>query len=45
MFALVLFKGDFLTGIFTTDADVIQKGYDYLKGLHWRQLLPLYYLV
>ena len=24
--------GDFLTGIFTTDADVIQKGYDYLKG-------------
>ena len=32
VFALVLFKGDFLTGIFTTDADVIQKGYDYLKG-------------
>ena len=32
VFALVLLKGDFLTGIFTTDADVIQKGYDYLKG-------------
>ena len=32
VFAIVLLKGDFLTGIFTTDADVIQKGYDYLKG-------------
>ena len=32
VFAIVLLKGDLLTGIFTTDADVIQKGYDYLKG-------------
>lgn len=32
VFALVLLKGDLLTGIFTTDTDVIQKGYDYLKG-------------
>ena len=32
VFAIVLLKGDFLTGIFTTDTDVIQKGYDYLKG-------------
>ena len=32
VFALVMFKGDLLTGIFTTDAAVIQKGYDYLRG-------------
>ena len=32
VFAIVLFKGDLLTGIFTTDANVVQKGYDYLKG-------------
>ncbi len=32
VFVLVMFKGDFLTGIFTTEAEVIQKGYDYLKG-------------
>lgn len=32
VFAFVLFKGDCLTGIFTTDAAVIQNGYDYLKG-------------
>lgn len=32
VFSLVLFKGDLLTGIFTTDEAVIQKGYDYLRG-------------
>ncbi len=32
MFVLVLFKGDLLTGIFTTEENVIQRGYDYLKG-------------
>ncbi len=32
VFAFILFKGDLLTGIFTTDAIVIQNGYDYLKG-------------
>ncbi|MGN0355260.1 MAG: MATE family efflux transporter [Muricoprocola sp.] len=32
VFALVLFKGDLLTGIFTADAVVVQNGYDYLKG-------------
>lgn len=31
-FAFVLFKGNMLTGIFTTDAAVVQNGYDYLKG-------------
>lgn len=32
VFVFVLFEGDLLTGIFTTDAVVIQKGYDYLRG-------------
>lgn len=32
VFVFVLFRGDLLTGIFTTDAGVVQKGYDYLKG-------------
>ncbi len=32
VFVFVLFKGNLLTGIFTTDAVVVQKGYDYLKG-------------
>ena len=32
VFALVFFKGNLLTGIFTTDAGVVQKGYEYLKG-------------
>ena len=32
IFLLIIFKGDILTGIFTTDAVVVQKGYDYLKG-------------
>lgn len=32
VFLLVLFKGDMLTGFFSTDAGVVQKGYDYLKG-------------
>ena len=32
VFAFVMFKGDLLTGIFTTDAAVVQNGYDYLTG-------------
>lgn len=32
VFMLILFKGDLLTGIFTSDAAVVQNGYDYLKG-------------
>lgn len=32
VFVFVLFKGNLLTGIFTTDAVVVQKGYDYLRG-------------
>ena len=31
-FVLVMFKGDLLTGIFTSDAAVVQNGADYLKG-------------
>ena len=32
VFALILLKGDVLSGFFSTDAVVIQNGYDYLKG-------------
>lgn len=32
VFVLVLLKGDALTGLFTTDAAVVQKGFEYLKG-------------
>ena len=32
VFLFVMFKGDLLTAIFTTDEAVIQNGYDYLKG-------------
>lgn len=32
VFVFVLLKGDLLAGFFTTDAAVIQKGFDYLKG-------------
>ena len=32
VFALVLLKGDVLSGFFTTDVSVIARGYDYLKG-------------
>ena len=32
VFIFVFFKGDLLTGIFTTDEGVVQKGYDYLRG-------------
>ncbi len=32
VFLIVMFKGDILTGIFTTDAGVVEKGYDYLRG-------------
>lgn len=32
VFIFILFKGDLLTGIFTSDVAVVQNGYDYLKG-------------
>ena len=32
MFALVMLKGDALAGIFSPDAEVVQKGFAYLKG-------------
>lgn len=32
VFLFVMFKGDLLTAIFTTDEAVIKNGYDYLKG-------------
>ena len=32
VFALVMLKGDVLSGFFSTDAAVIQNGYAYLKG-------------
>ena len=32
VFALIMLKGDMLTGFFSTEAAVIQNGYDYLKG-------------
>lgn len=32
VFALVMLKGDVLAGFFSTDAAVIQCGFDYLKG-------------
>ncbi len=32
VFVLVMFKGDMLSGIFSTEPAVIQNGFDYLKG-------------
>ena len=32
VFCFVMFRGDLLAGLFTTDAAVIQRGYEYLKG-------------
>ena len=32
VFALVMLKGDVLAGIFSTNAEVVQKGFEYLKG-------------
>ncbi len=32
VFAFILLKGDLLAGIFSTDAGVVQKGFEYLKG-------------
>ena len=32
MFALVLLKGDVLAGLFSTDAEVVRKGFEYLRG-------------
>ena len=32
VFALIMLKGDMLAGVFSTDAEVVQKGFEYLKG-------------
>lgn len=32
VFLFIMFKGNLLTGIFTTDMAVVEKGYDYLRG-------------
>lgn len=32
VFALVMLKGDVLAGIFSPDTEVVQKGFEYLKG-------------
>ena len=32
VFVLVMLRGDLLTGLFTMDAAVVQRGYEYLKG-------------
>ena len=32
VFALVMLKGDVLAGVFSPDAEVVQKGFEYLKG-------------
>ncbi len=32
VFVLIMLKGDVLAGFFSTDAAVVQKGFDYLKG-------------
>lgn len=32
VFAIVMFKGDVLAGIFSPDAEVVQKGFAYLRG-------------
>lgn len=32
MFALVLLKGDILAGLFSTDAEVVRRGFEYLRG-------------
>ena len=32
VFALVMLKGDVLAGVFSPDAEVVQRGFEYLKG-------------
>ncbi len=39
VFALVMLKGDVLAGIFSTDAEVVQKGFEYLKGFAPKTIL------
>ena len=39
VFALVMLKGDVLAGIFSTDAEVVQKGFEYLKGFATETIL------
>ena len=45
VFVFVLFKGNLLTGIFTTDAAVVQNGYDYLKGFALETIVTAVLLV
>lgn len=39
VFCLVMFKGDMLTGIFTTEQGVIHQGYAYLKGFAFETIV------
>lgn len=39
VFVLVFFRGDLLAGIFSADAAVVQRGYEYLKGFAPETLL------
>ncbi len=39
VFVLVMLRGDLLTGLFTMDADVVQKGYEYLKGFAFETIV------
>ncbi len=43
MFAIAFFRGELLTGIFTTDADVVWAGADYLKAYAIDCLLTAFY--
>lgn len=39
VFALVMLKGDVLAGIFSPDAEVVKKGFEYLKGFAPKTIL------
>ena len=39
VFVLVMLRGDLLTGLFTTDAAVVQRGYEYLKGFAFETIV------
>lgn len=44
VFVFIMFKGDLLTGIFTTDEAVIQQGYDYLRGFALETIVTAIYI-
>lgn len=45
VFASVWFFGDVLTSIFTTDEAVVQKGFEYLKGLLRKRFLQQFFFL